>query len=266
MASSIFTEWLSKWNKKLVRKNRRILLFLDNTTCHPEVSLSNIKLVLLPPNTTTHLQPLDQGIIKVFKGFYRKKVIQRLIGLMDNASSATELVKKVNLRDVFYWARESWAEISALSIQKCFTKAGFNVIEENNEPDEDQNLMFNEFLGDDILDSISVEDFVTFDNSLVTSEEIADDFEEQMTRRLTQEPETIEVNSEVSDEDNEPEEVVSPRMTWSQGTQALLNLKRFLADYEFNDILNKLESVQDLDKKAVCKLRETKQRLLSFLT
>jgi hypothetical protein len=93
------------------------------------------------------------------------------------------------------------------------TKAGFNVIEENNEPDEDQNLMFNEFLGDDILDGTSVEDFVTFDDSLVTLEEIDDDFEEQVIRRLTQETETIEVNSEASDEDNKPEEVVSPRMT-----------------------------------------------------
>jgi hypothetical protein len=58
-------------------------------------------------------------------------------------------------------------------------------------------------------------------------------------------------------------------MTWSQGTQALLNLKRFLADYEFNDILNTLESVQDLDKKAVCidKHRETKQtKITQFFT
>ncbi len=113
------------------------------------------------------------------------------------------------------------------------------------------------------LDGISVEGFVTFDDSLVTSEEIADDFEEQMIRLLTQGPETIEVNSEACDKDNEPEDVVSPLMTWSQGTQAFLNLKRFLADYEFNDILNTLESVhQDIDRNTVCKQTKITQFLL----
>ena len=37
--------------------------------------LSNIKLLFFPPNTISKLQPLDQGIIRTFKTYYRKQVV-----------------------------------------------------------------------------------------------------------------------------------------------------------------------------------------------
>ena len=60
-----------KWNNKLANKGRKIALVLDNATCHPKITLSNIELVFLPPNTTSHIQPMDQGIIANFKRHYR---------------------------------------------------------------------------------------------------------------------------------------------------------------------------------------------------
>ena len=71
MTSAIFEKWVSDWDRKLVKDKRRIALVLDNATCHPPVALSNIKLVFLPPNTTSHTQPMDQGIIANFKRHYR---------------------------------------------------------------------------------------------------------------------------------------------------------------------------------------------------
>lgn len=35
--------------------------------------LTNTKVIFLPPNATSLCQPLDQGIIKVWKAQYRKK-------------------------------------------------------------------------------------------------------------------------------------------------------------------------------------------------
>ncbi|KAI0242354.1 hypothetical protein LSAT2_013946 [Lamellibrachia satsuma] len=44
---------------KMKGQKRNILMFVDNCGAHPDVKLSNIKLVFLPPNTTSRLQPCD---------------------------------------------------------------------------------------------------------------------------------------------------------------------------------------------------------------
>ena len=67
MTSIVFTEWLNRWNRKLSIQGRHIALVLYNAPCHPKITLSYIELVFLPPNTTSHTQPLDQGIIANMK-------------------------------------------------------------------------------------------------------------------------------------------------------------------------------------------------------
>ena len=65
MTSQIFIEWLAAWDSYRTKVNRKILLPVDNCTAHPHVStLKNIQLEFLPPNTTSLIQPMDQGIIK----------------------------------------------------------------------------------------------------------------------------------------------------------------------------------------------------------
>jgi hypothetical protein len=70
MQRSIFLNWLSKLNGDLRKAHRHILLLLDNASVHvleEGLTFSNITLHYLPPNTTAHLQPCDQGIIYSFK-------------------------------------------------------------------------------------------------------------------------------------------------------------------------------------------------------
>ena len=75
MTSEIFETVLSKFNRKLVFENRKVIPFLENATCYPESiddKFANIKIVFLPKNTTSRLQSLDAGIIRNFKVKYRK--------------------------------------------------------------------------------------------------------------------------------------------------------------------------------------------------
>jgi hypothetical protein len=57
-------------------ENWKALILLDNIPYHPEMELSNIKFVFLPPNMTVGTQPLDFGIIQNFEVKYRKMLLE----------------------------------------------------------------------------------------------------------------------------------------------------------------------------------------------
>jgi hypothetical protein len=76
-------------------EDRNVLLTLDNAPCHPkECQLTNIKVVLLPPNTSSKLQPLDQGIIQSFKLLYQRRILSALVARMDEAEDIESLSTK----------------------------------------------------------------------------------------------------------------------------------------------------------------------------
>ena len=62
---------------------------MDNVFSHsPDLKdrFSNIKVVFLPVNTTSRLQPLDAGIIKNFKVFYRKSLVKHTLAKINDSS------------------------------------------------------------------------------------------------------------------------------------------------------------------------------------
>ncbi|CAH0722847.1 unnamed protein product, partial [Brenthis ino] len=68
MTGDIFTKWARAWDRELTKKNKKILLLVDNCPAHPHIAdLKSITLVFLPSNTTSVLQPMDQGIIRALK-------------------------------------------------------------------------------------------------------------------------------------------------------------------------------------------------------
>ena len=78
----IFRDWLESFNRSMKTSNRNVILLIDNAVGHnttTDLNLSNVKLLYLPPNTTSVLQPLDAGIIKCFKCLYKKKLVQNYI-------------------------------------------------------------------------------------------------------------------------------------------------------------------------------------------
>jgi hypothetical protein len=79
MTSLVFSEWLEKFNNliKLRKATRKVLLLVDNASGHnlPICEISNVKVVYLTQNATSVLQPLDAGIIRTFKSYYRKSLV-----------------------------------------------------------------------------------------------------------------------------------------------------------------------------------------------
>ena len=83
MPEELFAAWMRRVDNRMRRQNRHILLFLDNCGSHPHMELENVKVVFLPPNTTSKLQPMDAGIIQKLKMVYRKKLLRHIIFFVD---------------------------------------------------------------------------------------------------------------------------------------------------------------------------------------
>ena len=127
MTSGIFETWLKKFDKRMGRKGRKVLLFLDNATSHSNVQLCNVKLKYLPANTTSILQPLDQGIILAMKRKYRKTQLRYIITQMERSKEkdCSQLLKEINVLKAIYWIKQAWNDIKCDTIVKCFKKCGF---------------------------------------------------------------------------------------------------------------------------------------------
>lgn len=102
-------------------ENRKVLLFIDNCTTHNhDIELSSIKVHFLPPNTTSILQPMNQGVIQNFKMFYRKEIIGRLVDNIDNNESFS-----INILEAIRMSDMAWRSVTPQTILNCFIKAGF---------------------------------------------------------------------------------------------------------------------------------------------
>ena len=86
MKAALFEKWFTENFIPEVkaycrRKNIpfKILLLLDNCTAHPDLSHinPNVKTMMLPPNTTSLIQPMDQGCIATAKAIYKKLTFQK---------------------------------------------------------------------------------------------------------------------------------------------------------------------------------------------
>ena len=62
----------------------KVLLILDNVPDHPgphELNSEGVKVAYLPPNTTSLIQPLHQGIIRTFKANYTRYSMKKTVTL-----------------------------------------------------------------------------------------------------------------------------------------------------------------------------------------
>lgn len=84
--------------QKYVTEARNVLFIADN--CLSRANLRAIKLMFLPPNTTAISQPMDQGIIKILKGYYCEFVVRKLISFLENEQDILLTNVKINLLEV----------------------------------------------------------------------------------------------------------------------------------------------------------------------
>jgi hypothetical protein len=87
---------MQKLNNHFKGQDRNILLIMDNASCHSlsgvqhkqlsgftALPMTNVTIFFLPPNCTSVVQPLDQGIIVPFKLRYKSKLLEWVLSQFD---------------------------------------------------------------------------------------------------------------------------------------------------------------------------------------
>jgi hypothetical protein len=128
MTSSVWTKILLDFDSKMMKQKRKVLLFADNAACHKleeGAVLKNVKIQFLPANTTSIIQPLDQGIIRAFKVHYRQKIVRQQLLALEKELSLQQFAKTITVLEAMKLIEQSWRLVTPTTIQNCYRKAGF---------------------------------------------------------------------------------------------------------------------------------------------
>lgn len=132
MSESIFKEWffqqfVPQVERFLETKHlpRKAVLLLDNATTHPDTQYlqdKDIKAIFLPPNVTSLVQPMDQGVLAALKKRYRRKLLSSLILGMEEGYDLLSKLKKIDLLDVIGWLNQCWDELEPITLVRSWRK------------------------------------------------------------------------------------------------------------------------------------------------
>jgi hypothetical protein len=167
MTAAAMEEWLNMFNAKMKKANRNAILFIDNSICHPKVTLSNVKIAWFPANATS-VQPMDMGVIYTFRSHYRRFLTRSPI-LNLEADSAYALARSVSVLDAVNWIGLIVKKSKAETVTKCFAKAGFgesDVADNLGKASENITAISNPCQGKEL--SCYTKDFVRSDGNLAT--------------------------------------------------------------------------------------------------
>jgi hypothetical protein len=145
MTCEIFQEFLVSLDRRMASKSRKILLFVDHCPAHPKYvrNFKNVQVQFFPANTTSVLQPMDQGIINALKQKFHRSFVLRLLQRLNS----NEDNYKMSLLDAVSMLAMAWNLVGKDIIANCFRKAGFitDVVPAIQNVDSDEELSCDEW-------------------------------------------------------------------------------------------------------------------------
>ncbi|KAL4101250.1 hypothetical protein QTP88_021270 [Uroleucon formosanum] len=252
MLSTIYESWIFDLGKRFFNDKRKVLLFVDNCPAHPKILLHELKAILvvfLPPNMTSKLQPMDQGIIKNIKHHYRKSIIQRNLRKMDSGIE----IDDINLLESIELLHKSWGAVTQSTIVNCFHKVGFtngiNKLEiEEVEPVEEETPIewdrYQQLFPE--TNTVEFQHFVEVDSSVITTyyptdNEILNDL------KFQEMPNESSGEESVNEDDGK---LALPKTTLAQALDSLQVVRKYIQEQqeigdEIFSALNVIENFTD---------------------
>ena len=123
MTSEIFISWLVSFDREMEQQKRKVLVVLDNCSSHKIPDLKATKVLFLPANATSKLQPLDVGIIRNMKVHYRTAMVSKLLAHIDAGGKTEDF--QFSLLGAVSLVKQSWDKVSPSTIANSFRSAGF---------------------------------------------------------------------------------------------------------------------------------------------
>ena len=109
MSGELFEDWLHELDRKFDESKRKIALIIDNCMAHPhDENLKWVELIFLPTNTTSHTQPMDQGIIQALKVKYGSLAVRKRIFALEKKKP----IPKFSILSLMYILKRAWDAIS----------------------------------------------------------------------------------------------------------------------------------------------------------
>ena len=106
----------------------RIHLLLDNAPSHPSAEElnkidPNCRVMYLPPNITSLVQPMDQGIISALKRRYKMGFLHEMLSRNHQTNAEfVQSIKKWSILDCMFVLRESWAALTQSTLCNAWKK------------------------------------------------------------------------------------------------------------------------------------------------
>jgi len=159
---------------------------MDNVRSHggsDALALSNVTDKFLPANTTSHLQPLNGGIIQAFKMRYRQKLMEYILAHVETFTSGTTLAEQIKCCEVV-WQGMGGDLRKYHQVQNCGFKWGGARGSDAEDHEATQTESCGELLAaaeaSGVCVYITLEQFVAIDENIAT--ESMDDWEEDLVR------------------------------------------------------------------------------------
>ena len=157
MDTEIFTQWFHTRFVKSVRAaliardvEPKALLLLDNCSAHPsceELTSDDrqIRAMFLPPNVTSLIQLIDQGVLISIKRHYKKKLLQRLIVGDEEGTKIPDFLRRIDMKNAGEMSAQAWKENTPTTLRKSWQKifpilpseSSFDEHSYSREPNED---------------------------------------------------------------------------------------------------------------------------------
>ena len=127
MTAVIFIEYLRWFDAQMA--GRKVLLLVDGFSAHKsgiqqlqeladDTGLRNTTVEVLPPNTTSIYQPMDQGIINNLKVHYRKRWLQQMVS---QTLEEENPLKTTTILTAIRWVLDAWKnDVSKETIANCW--------------------------------------------------------------------------------------------------------------------------------------------------